>query len=138
MVRIKLDTESLKLAGLFESLTGVFVRDCVVSSGGVVFVVGEGEVGRAVGRRGCNVSLFESQVGKRVEVVEFCDDPVRFVLGLFSQVGLGDVFVSESSDGRVVLNVSVGSGGKGLVRSRLKRFLPLLKKYYGVDRVRVV
>ena len=48
---IKFDTEMIRLMTLFENLTGVPVKDCLIEENVVYFLVNEENVGIAIGEK---------------------------------------------------------------------------------------
>ena len=63
---IKFTNREMRHIALFESITGATVRDCIIDddSDRIIFVIKEGDVGIAIGRRGKNVSTLEKMTGK--------------------------------------------------------------------------
>lgn len=136
MVKIRLDTESMRFVALFESVTGAVVRDCIVNSNKIVFVVKEGQAGLAIGKAGSNVISLQDKLRKRVEVIEFSSDPVRFATNIFHPAELTKSYVSENSSGKKILYLNPKSD-KGLVRSKLKYALDLIRRYHNIDMIKI-
>lgn len=63
-----LDTRSIQFINAFEQLTGVRTGDCFEAEGFLVFLVKKGEFGRAIGRRGSNISKVQKKFGRRILV----------------------------------------------------------------------
>ncbi|PIN99818.1 NusA-like transcription termination signal-binding factor [archaeon CG10_big_fil_rev_8_21_14_0_10_43_11] len=136
MVRIKLDTDSLRFVGLFESVTGARVKDCIVGNNKIIFVVEEGQAGLAIGRRGSNIVALQNKLNKKVEVIEFSQDPVKFASNIFHPAKLGRSYVSTDSSGNSILHLSPESD-KGLVKSKFKYATQLIKRYHNITIVRL-
>jgi N utilization substance protein A len=79
---IKFDTETLRLMTLFENVTGVPVRDCLVDENVVYFVVDEDKVGIAIGKNGNSVKNVESLINKTIKIFGFSKDLKKFVKNL--------------------------------------------------------
>lgn len=118
---IRLSDEARRHLALFEDVTDVAARDCVLDpasergteQGGdeqsgqddrVVFVVPPAEMSAAIGPGGRTVSRVEEKLGKRVELVEDADTPAEFVANALRPAAVYDVTVrkrqrdSESDD----------------------------------------
>ncbi|MGC9148601.1 MAG: NusA-like transcription termination signal-binding factor, partial [Sulfolobales archaeon] len=69
MPEIKLTIDEMRYISLFQDLTGVTVRDCIVDndSGTIIFIVKEGEGALAVGKGGSNVKMAKKLLGKNIE-----------------------------------------------------------------------
>ena len=50
MIKIKYDINLMKFISLFESITKTDVKDCFEIGGKLVFIVKEGNIGRALGK----------------------------------------------------------------------------------------
>ena len=132
--RIKLDTEAIRYIGLFETLSGAHVKDCILNNGSVTFIVEEGHAGIAIGRNGYNIQHLQKILSKKIEIVEYSKDPVKFIVNLFRPAKMKNIYISEKSDGEKVIHVQPITD-RGLVRSKLKRAKEFLLRYYGIGKI---
>ena len=51
---IKYDTNTIQLINLFESVSSVKVKDCLVNEN-IIFIVNKGYMGKAIGRNGVKI-----------------------------------------------------------------------------------
>lgn len=79
----KLNNEETKLMMFFQEATGAAVRDVVDDGENVAFVVAEGDIGRAIGQGGRNISLLQKKLKKNIVVVEWSEELERFVSNVF-------------------------------------------------------
>ncbi len=142
--RIKLTSEELGLMSLFQSVSGAGVRDCVIDekNGRVIYVVNQGEMGRAIGKNGIVVKTLQRLVGKPVELVEYSDDPKTFIKNALDPKYVLDVRLTEKLDGSKIAVVVVdakkksavvGRNGKNAEKARL-----LAKRYFEIANVHIV
>lgn len=122
---------------LFNSLVNVEVRDCILN-GRVLFIVEQGKLGKAVGKKGVNVKNLEKLINKKVKVVEFSDDVCKFIKNLIYPVKVADVFLEGN-----VVNIKVdGVKEKAILigrnRKNLKEFVSIVRRYFNIDGVRVI
>ena len=136
MVKIKLDTDSMRFLAMFEGLTGAMVKDCIVNANRVVFIVKESQAGLAIGRSGSNIISLQNKIKKKVEVVEFSDDPIKFASNIFYPAELTNSYVSENSSGKKILYLNPKSD-KGLVRAKVRYALDLIQRYHKIDIIKV-
>lgn len=134
MVVIKLDTEKIQLIGLFETITHTSVKDCITNKEKrrVTFVVNEGGAGKAIGKNGANVKNIERVIGKKIEIIEYSDDPVKFVSFLLRPSMVQDGFISEKNNGRKALNITL-SKKVDLDRGKINKARSMLKRYFLID-----
>ncbi|HEV8359769.1 MAG TPA: NusA-like transcription termination signal-binding factor [Candidatus Thermoplasmatota archaeon] len=138
-MEIKLDAESLRLMTLFENVTGAQVKDCLEEEDRLTFVVGEEDVGKAIGRQGANLHKLRDILKKDVEVVGWSDDRQKFVSNLFRRFKVESVQVEERRDGTVQVRVRVDAREKGRAIGRegrnIKLARTLAKRHHNVDDV---
>ena len=138
---MRLTTDQIRLMSAFESLTGILAKDCVIDDHAVVFVVNEREVGKAVGKKGQNVKKLENLLNKRVEVVGYSQDPVRFFKNIFHPAHILAVSLNEKN-GRKIARVHVDREALRILERKMDRKLKLAKilakRYFNIDNVVVV
>jgi N utilization substance protein A len=136
-MKIKLNTESIRYIALFEKNTGAHVKDCIEENDKLIFVVESGHASIAIGRGGNNVRGLQRATGKKVEVIEFSDDPAQFVTNIFRPLRLENVYLSEKSDGSKVLNISTSKTAV-LAKMKIKKAKMLLPRYFDIKGVTLV
>lgn len=141
MVEIKLSLEQMRYIGIFESLTGASVKDCLVNGETILFVVEPGNAARAIGRKGVNVERASKVLKKKVEVVEYAEPLETFVKSIFIPARIVSVQVYQDKDGRKRVRVypevedqglAIGKNGRNVEKAR-----QLLKRYYDIDVVEI-
>ena len=85
MVEVKLTEDCMRLISQFESLTGAGSRDCVIDerNGRLIFVVNPGDMGLAIGKKGVSIKKASEVMGKKIEVVEYNQQPGPVLKKLF-------------------------------------------------------
>jgi transcription termination/antitermination protein NusA len=139
--KIKLTSDELRLMSLFQSITSVTARDCVVDDkmDRVIFIVNKGQMGLAIGKGGATIRQLQNVVAKKVELVEYSDDASDFVRNILNPQMVNDVKITQRTDGSkqaVVLvdakrkGVVVGKEGRNAEKARL-----LAKRYFQISNV---
>lgn len=139
--KIKLTSDELRLMSLFQSITSVTARDCVVDDkmDRVIFIVNKGQMGLAIGKGGMTIRQLQNVVAKKVELVEYSDDAIDFVRNILNPQMVNDVKITQRTDGSkqaVVLvdakrkGVVVGKEGRNAEKARL-----LAKRYFQISNV---
>ncbi len=138
---IKLTMEEIKLMALFGDITGAEVRDCVLDSSGerIIFVVGPGNLGIAIGRRGSTIKRARTIMKRDIDVVEASNSPEGFVQNALAPAKVIDVKIQNQSQGRRVAIVTVESEHRGRVIGRngrnIERARILAKRHHGIDAI---
>jgi len=141
---IKLGTEEIRYIGLFESITGATVKDCIVDEkeDSIVYVVKEGEVGLAIGRKGANLTRVRDMIKKGIEIVEYSEDPQRFLENILKPAKIKAINFNTKNDGKVVAVVEVNRKDRGIAIGRsgktIQRAKLLLKRHHRVDDVTIM
>jgi N utilization substance protein A len=133
---VKLTNDDIKCITLFQQLTGASVRDCVVDKESAVFIVSEGELGRAIGKGGSAIMRVRDVFKRKVDVVEYADDPERFVRNIFSAVEIKNLRIDEDARGKVVqVTVDPRDRGTAIGRNgeRVKMARMLMQRYFNMD-----
>ena len=125
--------EIIGYINLFENVTRARVKDCYPGNEALIFVVYEGEAGKAIGKNGENIKKLTGLMKKRIKVVEFSDDPLKFVSSLIAPFTAEIRFEDEKT-------VSIqGRGAKfkqavlGPERKNLKELQSIVSNYFNVE-----
>ena len=139
MARIKLSLDDIGFISLFESTTKAHVKDCMVDpkKNKITFVVNEGQAGIAIGKGGMNIKKLEEKLKKRVEVLEFSQDPIKFLTNIFRPIKITNAYVSEKSSGSKALHAQIAKGNLGMIKAKMKTARDLIGKYFKFDEVSI-
>ena len=128
---------------LFQNMSGATAKDCIIDEkqGRLIFVVGRGQMGLAIGKKGASVKNIERALRKPVEVVEWSDDLAEMIKNSLDPRYVQEVKVEERLDGTkgVVVVVEqkhkgavLGRGGKNAEKVRL-----LARRYFEITNVQI-
>lgn len=112
MAEIVFDEQTIKYVALFQDLTRTTVVDCVDAGDKLIFVVKEGDIGKAIGKKGENVAKLKRLMNKDIHVVEYSDQPDKFVANVFRNFDVRGVQIEQRGD-IVHATVTVESTKKG-------------------------
>src|SRR3989442_13027539 len=86
---------------LFQNMSGATAKDCIIDEkqGRLIFVVGRGQMGLAIGKKGASVKNIERAVRKPVEVVERSHDPAEMIKNSLDPRYVQEVKVGERLEG---------------------------------------
>ncbi len=133
-----IDSESLQLMNEFEQRTGAALADIIRDGDNVLFVVQEGQIGKAIGRNGSTLArLREVMKTKNVDVIEDCADK-RAVI---EKTLRGAVIRSVSeTDGRIAIYVDPTTRGIAIGKNgvNIKKLKLYLKKKFGIQDAKIV
>ena len=120
VLAIKLTTDQMRLMSLFQNVTGATARDCVEDEkqDRVIFVVNSGKMGLAIGKGGSHIKNLQNIVKRNVELVEYDDDPAKFLTNILNPKLISEVKINKRSDGTMQAIVLVDPRKKGIVVGR--------------------
>jgi len=120
VLAIKLTTDQMRLMSLFQNVTGATARDCVEDEkqDRVIFVVNSGKMGLAIGKGGSHIKNLQNIVKRNVELVEYDDDPAKFLTNILNSKLVSEVKINKRSDGSMQAIVLVDPRKKGIVVGR--------------------
>ena len=140
MVEIKLDAETLRTFAMFERMTGAELKDVIDEEDRIVFVVVEGQVGRALGKGAQNLKRLRESMGKEVVLIGHAADREQFLKNVFHRFKVEGV-EWEDRNGDIIAHVTVpqedkgkaiGKGGRNVQLARM-----LMKRHHQVADVSV-
>ena len=143
-MEIKLTSDELRLMSLFQSVTSATARDCIVDEkmDRVIFVVNKGQMGLAIGKGGSTIKQLQNVVAKKIELVEFSDDPAEFIRNMLNADMVNDIKISDRNDGTKQAIIMVDQRKKGAVVGREGRNAEkarlLAKRYFQITNVQIV
>lgn len=142
--KIKLGSEELGLISLFQNVTGATARDCIIDEDidRVIFIINKGEMGLAIGKNGSAIKNTQNKVGKSVELVEYSDDPKKFIINSLNSKFISEVRFSKKMDGNKIATVFVDPKRKGAVVGRdgknAEKARLLAKRYFQISNIHII
>ena len=138
---IKLTMDQMRKISLFQKITKVTPRDCIddEKQDRLIFVVNEGKMGLAIGKNGSNIKSLQNLLKRNIELVEYYNDPIKFLKNLLNAKLINEVKISKRADGSPQAIILVNPNNKGLVVGRAGRNAEkarlLAKRYFDIPSV---
>lgn len=137
---VKLTDKEIKYISLFEAATGVSVIDCVEHGDTLVFVVNSGELKKVVAGRGIKIQQFSKIVKKKVKVVEYSQDPSKFIENaILPARAIEPVRITERTNGKKIAVVTVDPRQRGIAIGKNGKTIELVrmlaKRHHQIDHV---
>ena len=140
MTEVTFDEQTIRYVALFQELTNATVVDCVETEDRIIFVVKEGQLGRAIGKGGDHIARIRRQLNRDVHVVEFADEPERFIANVFRNYEVKKVEI-EDRNGVTHATVTVEPTKKGKAIGRdgrnLRAARDLIARHHPIQSVSV-
>jgi len=97
MEDITFNEKTLRYISLFEEITGAKVKDCIDIPEKVIFLVNPGNVEKAIGKRGKNVTKVSNKIDRNVHIIEYSDDPEQLLENIFYSYEVKEVELEEKN-----------------------------------------
>jgi len=116
-------------------LTRATALDCIIDErfDRIIYLIKEGDMGLAIGRKGNNIRKMQRVLGKRVEMVEYSPEIERFTKNVFKPAEVTGV--ERRDDGKITvyvskgdLGIAIGKGGCTIEKAR-----NLLSRYFDAE-----
>lgn len=137
MVTATYDTQMIRTLNMFESITDVEARDCIIKDQEAYFIVPNGKAGMAIGKGGKVVQKVQNQLGKTVKIYEYNDNVGAFVNNLVP----GDIRGVDIDEDQKKVTINVPNSNKGKVLGkngeRIESVREILKRTHNIDEVKV-
>ena len=143
MTERKITQDQLRLMSLFEGKTHVPARDCIEDEKHkrLIFVVNEGKVGAAIGKGGVLIKAAQHTLRQDIEIVEYSEDPVKFLTNILRPKIVNEVKINSRTDGTKTATVMVDPSKKALAIGREGRNASkarlLANRYFGITHVTI-
>ena len=131
----------MRLISLFQNVTKATARDCLddEKQNRIIFVVNEGKMGLAIGKGGSTIKSLQNILKRDVELVEYFDDPIKFLKNILNPKFVNEVKLDTKPDGSSQAIIIVDHGKKGLVVGRAgcnaEKARLFAKRYFNISNV---
>ena len=141
---ITLKSEELQLMSLIQDLTSVTAKDCIFDSklNRVILVVDSTQMGLVIGKKGMMIKKLKKITGKLIEIVEYSDDPVKFVTNILNPDLIENIKLTKNSNNNQTIVVNVDAKNKGAVVGKngrnAEKARSLSKKYFQINNIQIL
>ena len=132
-MKIVFDTEAIKTINLFETVSQVSVKDCIIMDDRIYFLIEEGEL-KKIRENGQLIKNLEKMLNKKILIFEYSRDLLIFLKN--SIRGIREIKIRNEKDGKIA-EISVDNSVKSLVIGKdgknIKALRQILKRNYNID-----
>jgi len=131
---IKLDSDAIELIKDFEGKTGAIVKDCIINGNEITFIVKEGDMGLAIGKKGAVVNKIKKDLDKEIHIYEHSEDPSKFIINVLFPVKVERVEITGKEAkvyiDRLQRKRAIGKGGKKINTAK-----ELALRHFGIENI---
>lgn len=137
MEKIKYDLNLMRFISIFTTITRAKVKDCFLSEDIVVFIVGEDEIAKAIGKSGTTAKMVERAINRKIKIVEFNPKLEHFVRNIIYPLKVDEVVIEDG----VVQLKAPDMKTRGMLIGRnaqnLKNTRNTLKRHFNITELKV-
>jgi NusA-like KH domain protein len=131
-MNVVIDNDLLQTISVVEKITHAHVDQCIPRDDKLIFIVGKGDARKIVGPQGATLKKLESQLNKRLKVIEKVDDKMMFIRNAMLPLKIVDM---KEEDG-IVTVIGPDEKTKGLMigaKAQNLRFTEKIVQMYFPD-----
>ncbi|MEK6933101.1 MAG: NusA-like transcription termination signal-binding factor [Nanoarchaeota archaeon] len=128
-----LDKNLIEKINLFENITKTKVKDLIEKEDKLIFILDYGEIIKIIVKKGKNIKTAENLMHKKIKVVEFNQDPLKFIKNFIYPIKPLSIDLKENIAGikvedRKSKGLLIGRDGKNL-----DELNNIAKRYYNLQ-----
>jgi N utilization substance protein A len=134
IMAVKLGIESIRTIALFEKVTNVHARDCLITEECVYFLVDPDKIGLAIGKNGSVIKEVRKILGRQVKLFGHCSKPEDMIRGMIPNTrGItlndGNIIVSIPPKEKVAV---IGKNGRNI-----KAIKEIMARHFSIRHVKL-
>jgi N utilization substance protein A len=127
---VKLGIESIRTIALFEKITNVHARDCLITEDCVYFLVDPGKIGLAIGKNGSVIREVRKILGRQVKLFGYYNKPEDMIKNMVPNIknmtfNDGNMIISIPSQDKVTV---IGKNGRNI-----KAIKEIMKRHFSIN-----
>ena len=134
---IKLTTDEIKYISMFENMTKATVKDCIINGNNITFLIKEGEMGLAIGKKGVNIKTAQKFFGKKINIFEYSNNMEQFIRNIFSPARVNKID-QDGDSVKIFLDPQSKRKLRNIIRNRIPILRQLLERHFKTKKVLVV
>ena len=138
--KIVFSSQEMEYIQLLHSLVDVNVIDCIHDEYRVVYVVEEGQAGRTIGKNGENVKKLNQIIKKEIEIIEYSNDPEKFMRNLLHAIEVENLTITKGKEGLVaIIRVKDSSRGRLIGKNgrNIHKIRKLAKRHHNFETIKI-
>jgi NusA-like KH domain protein len=132
------DMDMIKIINMFEQVTHARVKEAFYMKDVLTFIVFEGDKFKALGKNLSNLHRIEQMLSKKVKIVEFDSDIIKFITNLIYPYRVESIVKND----KIVTITDPDTKTKGLLigakAQNLRLYEGVVKKYFEIEEIKVI
>ena len=127
---VKLGIDSIRTIALFEKITNVHARDCLITDECVYFLVDPEKIGLAIGRNGLVIKEVRKVLRRQVRIFGYSDNPEEMIKNM-----IPNIKSMTLNDGGMVITVPAGDKVAVIGKNgrNIKAIKEIMKRHFSIN-----
>jgi N utilization substance protein A len=113
---VKLGIDSIRIIALFEKMTNVHAKDCLITDDCVYFLVDPDKIGLAIGKNGSVIKEVRNSLGRQIKLFGYYDNPEDMIKNMVPNIksmnmNNGSMVISIPPEDKVAV---IGKNGRNI------------------------
>ena len=134
---MKIRKEEMELIQRFEEMTKTTVKDCIINGEDITFIVKEGQIGLAIGKKGLIINKVKRELGKEIHVYEYSDDLSKFITNLFFPLKIENIEFKDN-EAKVFIDSKQKKRAIGKDGKKIRNVQELTSRHFNIQDIKVV
>lgn len=131
---VKLGIESIRTIALFEKITNVHAKDCLITDDCVYFLVNPEKIGLAIGKNGSVIKEVRNILGRQVKLFGYHNKPEEMIKSMIPNIknmatNNGSMVITISPEEKVTV---IGKNGRNI-----KAIKEIMKRHFSINYVKL-
>ena len=123
----------MKYISFFENLTRASIKDCILDDERLIFVVGSGELAKAIGKQGAHVRKASGVLKKQIKLVEYSEDVCQFVKNYLLPLKVHEVTQEDTTVTIACQDAKTKGAVFGRDRKSFSKMQDIVSRYFDVS-----
>lgn len=139
MSKIKFSLEDMQLMNIFSFITKTTAKHFIKDDNMFIFIVDTGQLRRAVGSQGANVKKLEQKSNRKIKIVEFSPNVLKFIRNFIYPIKIQDIKETDVEGIIEITPADIKSRGIIIGRngSNLKKLEEHIKLFFDIKEIKV-
>lgn len=131
---VKLGIDSIRTIALFEKITNVHAKDCLITDDCVYFLVDPDKIGLAIGKNGAVIKEVRKSLGKQVKIFGYSDKPEDMIRNMIPNIknlnfSNGTMVITVSPEDKVAV---IGKSGRNI-----KAIKEIMERHFSIKHIKL-
>jgi len=133
-MKVKLETDTIRTIAVFEKVTKVHAKDCIITDDCIYFLVNQDKIGLAIGKNGSVAKELKNVLGRNIKIFAHSEEPEALIKNMIPNVknihmNNGSVIITIPANEKVNI---IGKNGRNI-----KAIKTIMDRHFGIKDLKI-